>query len=249
MKKTIAIFLLVSAVLSFSVLSISSQEMAPAKNKENKVSSETEALRQRQNEGRKRLDERQREERKRLFERKREEKKRLQEQQKQEKQQIYNKNKEERKKILEQKGIEREKGKETRKALKERDKEIRRAKRAQKVIDVISSTDDPIIIVDASVNRSKTAYLKIKGIELEYKAKIKNNTTKIINLFTIVWEKGVPANKTQQQVETKIAQPLIPNKERIVKYNEIDNEIQGETYSVKVKKVIFEDGTEWQNQE
>ena len=255
MKRVVVTCLLISAFLSFGILSTNGQETPPEDKNNSAQKSESELLRKKQAEEKRALREKQKEEKKSLLGKKQEERKRqrkekknLRKQQKTEQKQALEKKREERKKVIEQKKSEAEKKRETRHALSEQKREIRKAKRAQKVVSITTKENDPIVILDASIKKSKTDFLKIKGVELEYKVKIKNNTPKIINLFTVIWGKGIPTSSSlPQEVETKIAKPLIPYEERIVKYNEVDNERQGETYSVKVKKVMFEDGTEWQN--
>jgi len=99
------------------------------------------------------------------------------------------------------------------------------------------------------VKGAKTNFLKITDIELNYKIKIVNQTPKIINVTSVVWERSEPFTDVPSTVlkETKISKPIIPYEERIIEYIEKDTFRNGETYRVKIVKVIFEDGTQWKN--
>lgn len=132
--------------------------------------------------------------------------------------------------------------------LKEREKEIKKAKKAKKLIEIVSLEEDPVYISDASVLKTKSTYLKLKDVELKYKLELVNQTPKIINSVLVMWERKIPFTETLTIIkETKISKPLIPYEKRIVEYNDLDSKREGETYKVKISSVIFEDGTRWKS--
>ena len=47
--------------------------------------------------------------------------------------------------------------------------------------------------------------------------------------------------------EIKIAKPIVPYEKRIFEHNEPNSRRDGETYKVKIAKIVFEDGTQWKN--
>lgn len=133
--------------------------------------------------------------------------------------------------------------------LQARQNEIEKAKKTDKQVTILSSKEDPIYIERAEVIKdAKTKYLAMKGIELSYKIKIKNQTPKIINWFSFTWQRSLPFDDTQTFDKiTKISKPLVPYEDRIIQYNELDSGREGEIYLVKINTVVFEDGTQWKN--
>lgn len=174
----------------------------------------------------------------------------LREKQKNERKVELTKKKEERKKEREQ----REGGKKnkeiTRKQISSRKKEITKARWTKNVINVITSKEDPVYIYHAKVKKAKTEFLGLKDIELSYKVKIKNQTPKIVNQVQVVWKRSEPFNDILTiKTDTNVSRPLLPYKNRTIQYNEEDSQREGETYSVLISKVVFEDGTQWTNPE
>ena len=132
--------------------------------------------------------------------------------------------------------------------IRERKKEIRKAKHKSATIEVIADSEDPLFIIEAKVTKAKTKYLKLKDVDLNYKIKIQNQTPKIITTVSLVWDRSIPFNKSSEITrETKISKPIIPYEKRVVEYNEVDSKREGETYRVKITKVVFEDGSQWNN--
>ena len=90
--------------------------------------------------------------------------------------------------------------------------------------------------------------MKIKNIELKYRLELHNQTPKIINFALIIWEKKLAFNDTQTLAkQIKIAKPIVPYEKRIFEHNEPNSRRDGETYKVKIAKIVFEDGTQWKN--
>ena len=132
--------------------------------------------------------------------------------------------------------------------IKEYKKEIRKAKWAKSVVEVITNENDPLYIKFAEVKGGKTKFLKVKGVELSYKLKLKNQTPKIIVSALVTWERGLSFNESQTIAkEVKIATPIAPYSTRTVQFNDTNSKRDGEIYKVKVEKVIFKDGTQWKN--
>lgn len=126
--------------------------------------------------------------------------------------------------------------------------EIRKARWSKKSIEIITDENDPIYIVNADVLEGKTEFLKIKSIDYKYKLSLVNQTPKIINSVLIIWERRIPFTETLTIAKrTKISRPIIPYEKRIVQYNDLNSKREGETYKVKIAKVLFEDGTQWKN--
>lgn len=134
-----------------------------------------------------------------------------------------------------------------RKQIRERRKEIWKAKFLKRFVEVISKESDPIFIISAEVKNGKTAFLGVKNVEFKYRLKLVNQTPKIINSVLIIWEREVPFRGLLIAKETRVSKPIIPYGKRVVDYNDLDSKREGESYKVKVARVIFEDGTEWIN--
>ena len=134
------------------------------------------------------------------------------------------------------------------KTIEDRTKEIEEIKHSNNTVEVISSKEDPLYIKKAQVLKTKTKFMEIKDVEFNYKLELYNQTPKVINFALIVWERRLAFNDTQTLAkEIKIAKPITPYEKRIVEYNELDSKRSGETYKVKISKVVFEDGTQWKN--
>ncbi len=134
------------------------------------------------------------------------------------------------------------------KIIDKRESEVNEVKESKNVIEVISKEEDPLFIKKAQVLGGSTSFMKIKDVELKYQLELHNQTPKIINFALIIWERKLAFNDSQTLArEIKIAKPLTPYEKRIVDYNELDSQRQGETYSVKIAKIVFEDGTQWKN--
>ncbi len=132
--------------------------------------------------------------------------------------------------------------------IKEYKKEVRKARWAKSVVEVITNESDPLYIKFAEVKGGKTKFLKVKGVELSYKVRLKNQTPKIITSALITWERALSFNESQTIAkEAKIAKPIPPYSTRTVQFNETNSKRDGEIYKVKVEKVIFKDGTQWKN--
>lgn len=130
----------------------------------------------------------------------------------------------------------------------ERKKEVRKAKFSKRTVDIVTNESDPLYITEAEVLNSKTPFLKIKDVEFKYRARLHNQTPKIINSVLLVWERGIPFNESLTLAkETKISKPIIPYGKRTVEYNDLDSKREGEIYRLRITKVIFEDGTQWIN--
>jgi|GEM_PF-2567000 len=127
-------------------------------------------------------------------------------------------------------------------------KEIRRAQWRTRHIDIVTSEQDPIYILDANVLEGKTTFLKIKDIDFKYKVVLQNQTPKIINSVLLVWERKIPFTNTLTiERTTRISKPIIPYQKRVVEYNDLNSRREGEIFKVKVGKVLFEDGTLWKS--
>lgn len=172
----------------------------------------------------------------------------LAERQKQEKEQLEQERIKERLILEKAKEVRSENSAKAKVEIKEYKKEVRKAKRAKSVVEVITNENDPLYIQFAEVKGGKTKFLKVKGVELSYKIKLKNQTPKIVTSALIGWERSVSFNESQTiSKEAKIAKPIAPYSTRIVQFNETNSKRDGETYKVKVEKVIFKDGTQWKN--
>lgn len=132
--------------------------------------------------------------------------------------------------------------------IKEREEQVKKIKKLKKHIVIVSNPEDPLIIEEAHVTKSKTDFMRIKDVELGYKLKLKNQTPKIINDVLLIWERKIPFNDTLTIArEVKVSEPIIPYEERNIQYNDLDTKREGEIYRVKVHKIVFEDGSLWQN--
>jgi len=86
------------------------------------------------------------------------------------------------------------------------------------------------------------------NVELKFKLRLVNQTSKIIDSALIVWERQLPfTDKLTMIKETKISKPIVPYQKRTIEYNDLDSKREGETYKVKIAHIIFEDGTQWKN--
>ena len=134
------------------------------------------------------------------------------------------------------------------KIIDERNKEVKEIKRSNNTVEIITSEEDPLYIKKAQVLESKTNFMEIKDVEFKYKLELHNQTPKIINFVLIVWEKKLAFNNTQTLAkQVKVAKPITPYEKRIVEHNELNSRREGETYKVKIVKIVFEDGTQWKN--
>lgn len=132
--------------------------------------------------------------------------------------------------------------------INDRLEEIRKARWSKRSIEIITDENDPIYIVNADVIDGKTEFLKIKSVDYKYKLSLVNQTPKIINSVLIIWERKIPFTDTLTIAKrTRISRPIIPYEKRIVQYNDLNSKRDGETYRVKIAKVLFEDGTQWKN--
>lgn len=132
--------------------------------------------------------------------------------------------------------------------IKERRRQVNTAGRRYKFVDFYTSPEDPLVITEAEVKPSKTEFLSVKDVSLRYRVKLRNQTPKIVNSVSVLWERKVPfSNDTTISRETNISKPIIPYDDRVVEYNENDTKRNGEIYKVFVSKVLFEDGTQWRN--
>lgn len=130
----------------------------------------------------------------------------------------------------------------------DRNKAIRKIRYSKRFIEVITNENDPIYIKEALVLDSKTNYLKIRNVEYKYKLELLNQTPKIINSALIIWERKIPFTESLTIMkETKISKPIVPYEKRIVEYNDLNSKREGESYRVKIAKILFEDGTQWKN--
>lgn len=164
------------------------------------------------------------------------------------------KTREEHKLEKEQSQIKREESKKnkeiTKKQISNRKKEITKARWSKNVVNVITSKEDPVYIYHAKVKKAKTEFLGLNDIDLSYRVKIKNQTPKIVNQVQVVWKRSEPFNDILTiKTDTNVSRPLLPYKNRTIQYNEEDSQREGETYSVLISKVLFEDGTQWTNPE
>ena len=130
-----------------------------------------------------------------------------------------------------------------------REKEVKAAKRIKRVVDVTTSESDPLLIKHAEVKNTKTLFLKVKDVDFSYQIILKNQTPKIINFALIVWDRKIPftGGETLIKKTVTVSKPIVPYEERIVEFNEPDSKREGESFAVRVVKVIFEDKTEWKN--
>ncbi len=136
----------------------------------------------------------------------------------------------------------------TQKIINERNKEVKEIKKTANTVEIITNEEDPLYIKKAQVLEAKTKFMGIKDIEFKYKLELYNQTPKIISFVLIVWERSLAFNNTQTLAkQVKVAKPIIPYEKRIVEYNELNSRRDGETYKVKIAKIIFEDGTQWKN--
>lgn len=131
---------------------------------------------------------------------------------------------------------------------KKRNKEIRRIKKIGRLVEVSSNEEDPVYISEAAVLKAKTSFLKVRDVELKYKVKLQNQTPKIVTQVLLVWERKIPFTESLTiGKEVRVSNPILPYELRKTEYNETDSKREGETYRVKISKIIFEDGTEWKN--
>jgi len=207
---------------------------------------EREGLKKKQYQEREELNKQKAEDKKTLKEKQEFEMKALVEKQKQERAQEVEERKQQKVEEAEKKALKLDvKGR-----LKEQEEYIEKVQNSKRSIKVISGEEDPILIVDAIIKDGKTAFLKMSGVELNYKIKIKNQTPKIIDRFSFTWQRKLPFDESLNfDKETSISKPLIPYEDRIVEYNELNYEREGEIYLVKVNKIVFQDGTQWVNPE
>lgn len=127
-------------------------------------------------------------------------------------------------------------------------KEIRRAQWRNRHVDIITSEEDPIYILDADILEGKTTFLKIKDIDLKYKIVLQNQTPKIVNSVLLIWERKIPFSDTQTIERTyKLSKPMIPYEKRVVTFNDLNSRREGEIFKVKVGKILFEDATQWKS--
>ena len=136
----------------------------------------------------------------------------------------------------------------TKKIIDERNKEIKEIKESANTVEVITNEEDPLYIKKAQVLESETNFMKIKDVEFKYRLELKNQTPKIINFVLITWERRLVFNDTQTLIkQVRVSKPIIPYEKRIVEYNELNSRRDGETYKVKIARIVFEDGTQWKN--
>ncbi|MBI2995245.1 MAG: hypothetical protein HYY52_00840 [Candidatus Melainabacteria bacterium] len=136
-----------------------------------------------------------------------------------------------------------------RKTTGERNAQIIKTKRLKRFVEVTTGKNDPVYISEAKVLNAKSQFLKIRNVEFKYELKIQNQTPKIINSILIVWERKIPFTESLTIAkEVKVSKPMIPYETRTVEYNELDSKREGELYTVRIARVIFEDGTQWTNQ-
>lgn len=132
--------------------------------------------------------------------------------------------------------------------IQERARVINKTKSRQRGISITSTDDDPLLITDARVYASQSKFLKVEGVQNSYETRIINQTPKIINNALIVWERSIPFTAgTTIAREVRLSKPLVPYEERKIEHSEIDNKREGESYNVRVERIIFEDGTQWKN--
>ena len=198
------------------------------------------------------LKEKQAKERKELLTNQKEEKKKEKEEQLAKRKEEKNKQKEEkstkRKSEKEKKEIKETEKKSIKEELKERSKAINESKKFTKIVKIITDENDPLYITSAKVINTKTEFLKISGVDLKYSITIKNQTPKIINTVSIVWQRSLPfETNSLVSKETKISKPIVPYEERVIEYNEPNEKREAEIYKVKISKIIFEDGGLWKN--
>ncbi len=136
------------------------------------------------------------------------------------------------------------------KEVEKRNNYVKEVKNSDNTVEVITDEEDPLYIKKAQVLKSKTDFMEIKDVEFKYRLELNNQTPKIINFVLIVWERKIAFNDTQTlSKEMKVAKPITPYEKRIVEYNELDSRRNGETYKVKISRVVFEDGTQWNSPE
>jgi len=128
----------------------------------------------------------------------------------------------------------------TQKIIDERNKEVKEIKKTSNTVEIITNEEDPLYIKKAQVLESKTKFMGVKDIEFKYKLELYNQTPKIISFVLIVWERSLAFNNTQTLAkQVKVAKPITPYEKRIVEYNELNSRRDGETYKVKIAKIIF----------
>ena len=134
------------------------------------------------------------------------------------------------------------------KLIKEYNEKILNVKKRGKFIEVITNENDPVYILDARILKTRTDFLGIKDVEYKYRVRLHNQTPKIINSLLLAWERKIPFIDTQTIAkEFRVSKPITPYEKRVVDYNEIDSKRNGESYKVKIIRVIFEDGSQWKN--
>ena len=133
--------------------------------------------------------------------------------------------------------------------LKKRETVVKEAMKTKRVIDVITSDSDPLLILHAEVKNTKTPFLKLKDVDFNYQVILKNQTPKIINFVLLVWDRKIPftGGETLLKNTVTISKPIVPYEERLVEFNEPDSKREGETFAVRITKIVFEDKTEWKN--
>ena len=129
-----------------------------------------------------------------------------------------------------------------------REKEIKVADRSERIVEVITHELDPLYIKLAQVKKTKTKFLRMKHVDLEYRLDLVNQTPKIINFVLLTWERKISFSNVQTlSKQFKISKPLVPYKVEKFRFNEVDSKREGETYKAVINRIIFEDGTEWNN--
>lgn len=131
---------------------------------------------------------------------------------------------------------------------RERKAEIKLTKKRKRHVEIITNENDPIYILDAEVKDSISDFLKIENVEFKYWLKLHNQTPKIVDSVFIIWERKIPFTESLTiSKKTKISKPFIPYEKRVIEYNDLDSKREGESYSVKIARIVFEDGTQWLN--
>ncbi len=134
------------------------------------------------------------------------------------------------------------------KEIYKRNRSIMKTRHSKRMVEIITNESDPLYIKEAKVLDSKTQFLKVRNVDYKYKLELLNQTPKIINSALIIWERKIPFTESLTIMkETKISKPIIPYEKRIVEYNDLNSKREGESYRVKIAKIIFEDGTQWKN--
>lgn len=181
-------------------------------------------------------------------EKQRQERRELIKKQREEKRALIEKHRQETKEKKQQQQLKTKEKEKVKSKIKEEEEKISKTRKTEKLVQVVTSENDPLYILDAEVRKAKSAFLKIRDLDLKYTVRVKNQTPKIINVVSVVWQRSVPLEPTKLvTLETKTSKPIVPYEERIIQYNDLDPERQAETYKVKIKTVVFEDGSQWIN--